>query len=124
MSDCPFCTLGSERVLLRGSTCFVIRDAFPVTKGHSLVIPLRHVSNAMELAPEEWSEIQRLIRSTTEGLMTEDPGVTGFNIGMNVGEDAGQTVGHAHVHVIPRRKGDVEKPRGGIRHLMPGKGDY
>lgn len=124
MPDCPFCDPDKNRVIAESETCFAIRDAFPVTVGHSLIIPIRHVSNALELEEQEWSDLHRLLKEVSESLQRSDQTISGFNVGINVDEDAGQTVMHAHVHLIPRRKGDVEHPRGGIRHLIPGKGHY
>lgn len=124
MPECPFCNCEPSRIVLQGKHCFVIRDAFPVTDGHSLVIPFRHIANVLELSTEEWAEAQALITEATKSLQSYDDSISAFNVGMNSGIDAGQTVMHAHIHMIPRRKGDVTNPRGGIRHLIPGKGDY
>lgn len=123
-SDCPFCSAPAEReILAKNEYCFAIYDAFPVNKGHVLIIPYRHTADYFELKPEEtqaaWSllsEVQQIIKD----IFTPD----GFNIGVNVGAAAGQTIGHVHLHLIPRYKGDMENPRGGIRHCVAGKGDY
>jgi diadenosine tetraphosphate (Ap4A) HIT family hydrolase len=124
MPKCPFCTIDELRLTIKGTGFYVIEDAFPVTEGHSLVIPYRHVSDAFELSQQEWTEVHELLYRAKEVLRASDPSISGFNVGINVGETAGQTVMHAHIHLIPRREGDVSQPRGGIRHLMPGKGDY
>lgn len=100
------------------------RDGYPVTNLHTLVIPKRHVATYFDLSEEERKGVHALLESQRAKIMAEDEAVEGFNIGWNCGEAAGQTVFHAHVHLIPRRKGDVENPRGGVRHLMPGKGEY
>ncbi len=95
-----------------------LRDGYPVTLGHALVVPNRHVASLFELPTDElqavWATVAALRRQLAQEL-----GVASFNIGINDGADAGQTVGHAHVHVIPRRAGDVADPRGGVRWVVP-----
>ncbi|HIG27936.1 MAG TPA: HIT family protein [Verrucomicrobiales bacterium] len=123
-NQCPFCNLESERVLNRNGLALAFRDGFPITEKHTLIIPERHVATYFELTTEERSAIHDLLDSQRLSIQSSDASVEGFNIGWNCGETAGQTVLHAHVHLIPRRAGDVENPRGGVRHLIPGKGDY
>jgi diadenosine tetraphosphate (Ap4A) HIT family hydrolase len=123
-NQCPFCNLDSERVLNRNGFALAFYDGFPITEMHTLIIPERHVATYFDLLPEERSAIHDLLASQRLSIQSSDASVKGFNIGWNCGETAGQTVMHAHVHLIPRRAGDVENPRGGIRHLIPGKGDY
>ena len=126
-NTCLFCDVQSadrERIVAENDLAYVIRDGFPVTPGHSLVIPKRHTNDYFGLTQTELFAIDGLLREQRGLLMAEDSSITGFNIGMNCGEDSGQTVFHCHVHLIPRRKGDVENPRGGVRHLIPGKGHY
>ena len=101
-----------------------IRDGFPVTPMHSLVIPKRHVATYFDLSRSEFNACDSLIKEQRAESMGADIAVEGFNIGMNAGEVAGQTVFHCHIHLIPRRRGDVESPMGGVRHLIPGKGHY
>ena len=122
--SCPFCDLDSARVLEDNEHAEALRDGYPVTELHTLVIPKRHVATYFDLTDEERQSIHELLQSQQEKIEAEDKSVQGFNIGWNCGEVAGQTVFHAHVHLIPRREGDVENPRGGVRHLMPGKGGY
>lgn len=98
----------------------VIWDAFPVTLWHALIVPHEHVESFSELSQAIWCEMQILVHRTQDWITQQDPTVTGFNIGMNLGHDAGQTIGHLHFHVIPRRKGDVDDPSGGIRGVIPG----
>lgn len=120
---CPFCAPPDSRVILRTALSFVLRDAFPVTAGHALIIPHRHVATWAEASEEERLDLFGLIDTvcaTVHGELAAD----GFNIGMNHGAAAGQTVPHLHLHVIPRRHGDVADPRGGVRHVIPGKGNY
>lgn len=103
---------------------YAIRDGFPVTPLHTLVIPKRHVGDYFGLTREELQASHELLLQLRAAIFTEDSEVDGFNVGINSGHVAGQTVFHCHIHLIPRRKGDVENPRGGVRHLIPGKGFY
>lgn len=100
------------------------RDGYPVTEGHTLIISRRHTPGFFDLSSEEVTHAMELISQVRDRMLMEDSSIDGFNIGVNVGEAAGQTVPHCHIHLIPRRLGDVEKPRGGVRHIIPGKGDY
>lgn len=124
MNDCIFCNLDSHRVIASNALAVAIVDGFPVTEGHALIIPKRHVIDYFGLTEEEVSACHNLLHTLKTQLETKDATITGFNIGMNAGESAGQTVFHCHIHLIPRRTGDVENPRGGVRHLIPGKGFY
>jgi diadenosine tetraphosphate (Ap4A) HIT family hydrolase len=121
---CDVQTVDRERIVAENTVAFAIRDKFAVTDGHTLIIPKRHVEDYFGLVPAEVNAIDALLRQQREVLMESDKSIVGFNIGMNCGEAAGQTVMHCHVHLIPRRSGDVANPRGGIRHVIPGKGDY
>lgn len=123
-SPCLFCALPPERICLENDLAFVIHDGFPVTALHALVIPKRHAVDYFALNQEELLACDALLRQLKAVILQKDPAVTGFNIGMNAGKDAGQTIFHCHIHLIPRRHGDVQNPRGGIRHLIPGKGAY
>lgn len=96
----------------------------PVTERHALIVPRRHVQDYFALTSEELLACDDLLRQARELVLASDPSVEGFNVGANVGEVAGQTIFHCHIHLIPRRSGDVENPRGGVRHLIPGKGAY
>jgi ATP adenylyltransferase len=89
-----------------------------------LVIPNRHVASFFELTTEEVADVMKLLSTQQRSIRELDKTVTGFNIGINVGEDAGQTIFHCHIHLIPRRRGDVESPRGGVRGVIPGKASY
>tara|TARA_E500000178_G_C16956979_1_gene724143 strand:- start:43 stop:375 length:333 start_codon:yes stop_codon:yes gene_type:complete len=103
---------------------FIIRDSSPVTSLHSLVIPKRHIVSYFECNKDEYEEIPIVLHTQKTELKLTDDTITGFNIGMNIGEDAGQTVFHFHIHIIPRRKGDIDNPRGGIRGVVPDKQKY
>lgn len=96
----------------------------PVTEGHSLVLPRRHIADGMALHQPEWNAAVELLKQRREQLSATDASITGWNIGLNSGESAGQTVFHAHWHLIPRRNGDYEQPRGGVRRVIPEKKDY
>ncbi len=124
MNNCPFCQIAASRVVGENELAYAVRDGFPVTGLHSLVIPKRHAKTYFELTADEILACDSLIKQLREGILEQDPTVTGFNIGINAGECAGQTVFHCHIHLIPRRAGDVERPRGGVRNVIPGKGDY
>jgi superfamily II DNA or RNA helicase/diadenosine tetraphosphate (Ap4A) HIT family hydrolase/HKD family nuclease len=120
---CPFCSPDTDRVFYRDSLVIGLWDAFPVAPGHALLVPVRHVKNWFEATVEERMALTRAIdaaRVAIESKVHAD----GYNIGINSGEAAGQTVFHLHVHVIPRRHGDVEDPRGGVRHVIAAKANY
>ena len=102
----------------------VIRDLFPVSNLHSLLIPKRHVEEYFDLTAEENADLFELLKTEKNSINKEDPTVTGFNIGMNCGKDAGQTIFHCHIHLIPRRSGDTAEPRGGVRGVIAGKQNY
>jgi len=122
-TECPFCTVSQERILVANKHCLAFPDSFPISQGHTLVVPIRHVASVFELSAEEQSDIWHLVDQVRTQL-AHSLHPDGFNIGLNDGSAAGQTIGHAHVHVIPRYKGDVEDPRGGIRWIMPEKAKY
>ena len=121
---CPFCELSTERVVAVDGPCLAFRDGFPVSAGHTLIIPRRHVSSFRELTPDEWVAAHRLARKLAAELQAADPTIAGFNFGANDGETAGQSVFHCHLHLIPRRAGDHPAPRGGIRGVIPHKAHY
>ena len=122
--QCQFCDLPDDRILDETETCLVTPDLFPVTPLHTLIITKRHVASYFDLNDQERQDVQRLIDEHQQRIIKKDESVSGFNIGINCGEDAGQTVMHCHVHLIPRRKGDVENPRGGVRGVIPNKQSY
>jgi diadenosine tetraphosphate (Ap4A) HIT family hydrolase/5-methylcytosine-specific restriction endonuclease McrA len=123
-AECPFCAMPAKRVIAENALAFAARDAHPVTDLHTLVIPKRHVTDYFGLTRPEWGSCDSLLRKLKDEITRRDPNVEGFNVGANVGEVAGQTIFHAHIHLIPRRRGDVERPRGGVRHVIPAKGNY
>lgn len=120
-SGCLFCTFQTQdptRMVAENNLAYVIRDEFPVTTGHTLCIPKRHTATYFELVPAEVNAINALIRVQKKLLEAADPQITGWNIGMNCGKTAGQTIFHCHVHLIPRRISDTTNPSGGIRNLL------
>jgi diadenosine tetraphosphate (Ap4A) HIT family hydrolase len=121
--SCPFCSPDPDRVFYRGRGVFAVWDAFPVAEGHALIIPTRHVGSWFDATAEEQAEILRTI-PIVRGIIEAHHAPDGYNIGVNVGAAAGQTIDHLHVHVIPRYAGDVPNPTGGVRHVIPGKGNY
>jgi diadenosine tetraphosphate (Ap4A) HIT family hydrolase len=121
---CPFCDLPKDRTIEQNELAFIIRDRYPVTPLHTLVIPKRHVSGWFDLGTSELKACNDLLLWAKDAIREEDASVAGFNVGINIGEAAGQTIFHCHIHLIPRRHGDVENPRGGVRHIIPGKGNY
>ena len=124
ISDCIFCSIPGDRLISENDLTFAIRDNYPVTTLHSLIIPKRHVADCFSLTEDELLSCDALLKEIKNTIQAEDESVKAFNIGINSGEAAGQTIFHCHIHLIPRRVGDVKNPRGGIRHLIPGKGDY
>ena len=121
---CLFCEIPSHRIIDSNLLGYVIRDMYPVTTLHTLIIARRHVASYFDLSESEISAITELLKRNRSLIMEEDASVEAFNIGVNDGEVSGQTIQHCHIHLIPRRKGDVRKPRGGVRHTIPGRGDY
>lgn len=114
---------GPARALLRNGTAIAFRDAYPVSPGHTLVIPMRHVVSFFDTTPDEREAMFDLLESAKQQLQLEF-GPAGYNIGVNDGAAAGQTVGHLHMHLIPRYPGDRPDPRGGIRWVIPEQADY
>ncbi|MBU1694051.1 MAG: HIT domain-containing protein [Verrucomicrobia bacterium] len=124
MNACPFCEMTPDRITAEDGPCIAVLDRYPVSRGHHLIVTRRHVASFRELTDEEWLAIHRLARILVLRMQSDDPAIQGFNLGINDGPAAGQTIAHVHVHLIPRRTGDVRRPRGGIRGVIPGKQDY
>jgi len=123
MSACPFCILPPERIILENNLALAIRDGFPVSPGHTLVIPRRHIASITEATEAEFSAIWALAAEARRRLDAEKS-PDGYNVGINDGEAAGQTVMHLHLHLIPRYRGDSRDPRGGVRWVFPEKAKY
>ncbi len=122
-TSCPFCARDENRVFLHRKHVFALWDGFPVSEGHALIVPYRHIPTWFEASSDERAELFGTIEAVCDLIRSRWP-VRGFNVGINIGAAAGQTVPHLHLHVIPRRDGDVPDPRGGVRHVIPGKGNY
>ena len=123
MSECPFCDVAGLQVIAESGAGVAFRDRYPVSSGHTLIIPRRHVATIFDLDLQEELDLWQLVREVKRDLdVSHAP--TGYNVGHNAGPAAGQTVGHAHVHVIPRFDGDVPDPRGGIRWVIPENAAY
>ena len=121
---CVFCDPPQKKILAENSLGLLVRDSFPVTTLHLLVVPRRHVSDYFETSQAERKALDRLLEHARTLVLNQDGTVSGFNVGINAGTTAGQTIPHCHVHLIPRREDDVANPRGGVRGVIPGKQDY
>ncbi|MFM7309465.1 MAG: HIT domain-containing protein, partial [Flavobacteriales bacterium] len=120
---CVFCQ-HDKKIIAENNLALAFYDKYPVTVGHTLIIPKRHFDSYFDITPAELNAIHQLIQQQRQLLLDSDTSITGFNIGINQGSDAGQTIFHLHVHLIPRRHGDMENPKGGVRHVIPEKGKY
>ena len=121
--SCLFCHL-DDQIQYETENAVVVFDKYPVTRYHTLIIPKRHVESYFELTDYEHMDCVNLINVIKVILCKLDETITGFNVGSNIGEDAGQTISHCHIHLIPRRKGDTKNPRGGIRAVIPDKANW
>jgi ATP adenylyltransferase len=122
--ECPFCVPDAYCGLGANAHAYAVLDRFPVVPLHALVLPRRHVADYLALSEEEAAACHALLREVARAIQARDASIEAFNIGINAGVAAGQTILHAHIHLIPRRMGDVSDPRGGVRHVIPGKGFY
>lgn len=120
---CAFGTLPDGRVVEENEFALLIRDGYPVSPGHSLIIPKRHVGSFFEVTAAERAALLALLEKAKD-LVEQDHTPAGYNIGINDGAAAGQTVPHLHIHLIPRYTGDQDDPRGGVRWVIPDKADY
>ena len=121
--NCPFCEIPGERIIYESSSVYAMWDKFPLSPGHALLVPKRHVTTWFDATQEEKQSLVASI-DRLKVLIEKEHTPNGYNIGINSGEAAGQTVPHLHVHVIPRYTGDVEDPRGGVRWAIPDKARY
>lgn len=122
--NCIFCKLKKERIVEENNLAYLVFDNYPVTPQHMLIIPKRHFAEYFDMHQPELNAVQSLLLKGKEIATKSDKSICGFNIGINSGQSAGQTIFHCHTHLIPRRKNDVENPAGGIRHVIAGKGYY
>jgi diadenosine tetraphosphate (Ap4A) HIT family hydrolase len=123
--DCPFCKVqNGSRIVEELGSVVAIEDGYPVAKGHLLVITRRHTPDYFTMTELEKKDAEDLLRILRNKIANKNKSITGFNVGANCGESAGQTIWHAHIHLIPRRDGDTPNPRGGVRGVIPDKMDY
>jgi diadenosine tetraphosphate (Ap4A) HIT family hydrolase len=122
-AQCPFCSPVASEIVLENLLCYSRYDKYPVGKGHVLVVPFRHVANFFELTEAERKAAFELVWQA-QAKLDRDLHPEGYNVGVNVGPAAGQTVMHVHIHLIPRYRGDVPDPRGGVRFVIPEKAKY
>ena len=123
-NPCLFCNVPSSEYVFENNLAFSTFDSYPVSKYHALIIPKRHVENYFDMSEEEILSCNKLIKKMKNKIQELDPTVDGFNIGTNSGKIAGQSIMHCHIHLIPRRKNDVDNPQGGVRGVIPSKQHY
>jgi diadenosine tetraphosphate (Ap4A) HIT family hydrolase len=124
VTDCFLCYPAHRPIIAQNELAIALYDCHPVTLLHALIVPRRHAATYFDLYEPERRAINLLLDEMRMKVLAEDDTVEGFNVGMNCGETAGQTILHGHVHLIPRRRGDVDQPRGGVRAVIPGKAAY
>lgn len=123
LSGCPFCNPAPSAIIAENALAVALNDAYPVSPGHALIIPRRHIASWFEASAGEREALMALVDDVKESL-DRDRRPDGYNIGVNVGAAAGQTVMHLHLHLIPRFSGDVDDPTGGVRFVMPARANY
>jgi diadenosine tetraphosphate (Ap4A) HIT family hydrolase len=122
--NCPFCHRSKRiEVICENDYAWATLDIYPVNPGHALIIPKRHFPSFFDITKKEYFAVFDLIKKVKD-ILNEKFQPDGYNIGININESAGQTIPHVHIHIISRYKGDVENPRGGVRNVIPGMGDY
>lgn len=124
MSSCVFCEIPKNHFIYEDDFSFALFDRHPVTKYHTLIIPKRHFSNFFDATENEIASIHKALKYLKTKLEKLDKNITGFNIGINVGKSAGQSIFHLHVHLIPRKSRDTKNPKGGVRGVIPSKMSY
>lgn len=122
-TNCPFCNPDNPKIIMTNTHAMALYDGYPVTPGHTLIVPKRHIASFFEATKEEQAAMFDLLAEMRQQLQAER-NIDGFNIGINDGTAAGQTVMHLHIHLIPRYAGDTSDPRGGVRWIMPEKAPY
>ena len=123
-NSCLFCNSSNNKYLFENDLAFSTFDTYPVSKLHVLIIPKRHIKNYFELSNDEILACNKIILLSKNKIEQMDKKIKGFNIGTNCGKVAGQSINHCHIHLIPRRLGDVESPQGGVRGVIPSKQHY
>mgnify|MGYP001237326394 CR=1 FL=1 len=123
-NPCLFCNSSKSGIALENELAYASYDTYPVSEYHCLIIPKRHVKDYFDLSNEELIACNDLIKKIKKEVSEKDKNIEAFNIGTNAGKISGQSIMHCHIHLIPRRKGDVENPQGGIRSVIPKKQHY
>ena len=123
-NPCLFCNINESGLAKENNLAYASYDTFPVSEGHCLIIPKRHVKDYFDLSNEEIIACNDLIKEIKNEIIKKDSSVKGFNIGSNAGKISGQSILHCHIHLIPRRNGDVQNPQGGVRSVIPSKQHY
>ena len=123
-NPCLFCNVKESGVAHENDLAYASYDSYPVSKDHCLIIPKRHIKDYFSLSQNELIACDELIKILKNEIINKDQSVKGFNIGTNIGKDSGQSIFHCHIHLIPRRAGDVENPQGGVRSVIPSKQHY
>ena len=123
-NPCLFCNIKESGLAKENDLAYASYDSFPVSEGHCLIIPKRHVKDYFDLSNDEIIACNDLIKEIKNEIIEKDSSVKGFNIGSNAGKISGQSILHCHIHLIPRRAGDVENPQGGVRSVIPSKQHY
>jgi len=123
-NPCLFCNTDKKEYIFENDLAYATFDSYPVSKFHALIIPKRHVKKYFDLSNDELVACNKIIMLCKNKLEQDDQHIQGFNIGSNTGKVAGQSINHCHIHLIPRRKGDVENPQGGVRGVIPSKQHY
>ena len=123
-NPCLFCNVDKSGNAHENELAFASYDSYPVSEYHCLIIPKRHIKNYFDLSNDELIACNELIKIVKKEILNKDPSVKGFNLGTNIGEVSGQSILHCHIHLIPRREGDVDNPQGGVRSVIPNKQYY
>ena len=123
-NPCLFCNIKESGLAKENNLAYASYDSYPVSEGHCLIIPKRHVKDYFDLSNEELIACDQLVKIVKDEIISKDHSVRGFNLGTNIGKASGQSIFHCHFHLIPRRDGDVENPQGGVRSVIPGKQHY
>ena len=123
-NPCLFCNIKESDLIFQNNLVYASYDTYPVTNKHCLIIPKRHIKNYFDLTSSELIACDEIIKKIKKEIFKKDLSVEGFNIGTNIGKVAGQSIMHCHIHMIPRREGDVDNPQGGVRSVIPLKQHY
>ena len=123
-NPCLFCNIKKSGCVHQNGLAYASYDSYPVTDYHCLIIPKRHIKDYFDLSDDELVACHELVKIVKKEIIEKDPSVKGFNLGTNIGKVSGQSILHCHLHLIPRREGDVDNPQGGVRSVIPNKQHY